>query len=249
MTKNIFNPIFVVMIVFIVIMLSIMTSSGEAAINCPTDTPINTPTNTEDPITPTSTEDPTYSLTPTHVYTLEPTDTPSETPVSSREDITPTPRVIIETQRPTDARENITPTSTETPYPPKASNANFIKKSYPGRYIGILTIGEDSFKLFKGIKATDGSLMLPTNVKGAALYNNVIWVHRLWKSGLININLGTNVNINGSNYFVSDISYMDYGIYPDTNWVKYIATCYEENGKWQGVVLYKLKPLIKNQGR
>jgi hypothetical protein len=115
-------------------------------------------------------------------------------------------------------------------------------------YIGLLAIGSNSFGLYKGVNALDGSLYLPSTTHDAALYNGTIWVHRLWKEGWLDIPLSTIVHIQYKDrvmtYAVSDIGFISYGIYPQTtgSGVQYIATCYRNSsGEWAGVALYRIE--------
>jgi hypothetical protein len=139
------------------------------------------------------------------------------------------------------------PTSpTNTPFPPKAANAsdNIV---YPGQRLGNMVAGDFIFDLYQGVKALDGSLMLPSFNKGAALYNHVVWVHRLWNVGWLNIEIGDVVVINDASYKVTKTSYIDYGVYPVTNsGIEYIATCYSAAGDWVGVQLYKVELIRSN---
>jgi len=162
--------------------------------------------------------------------TLTPTFTPTFTPT-----LIPT---LIPTLTPIDP--------TETPFPPKAANAsdNIV---YPGQRLGNMVAGDFIFDLYQGVKALDGSLMLPSYNKGAALYNHVVWVHRLWKVGWLNIEIGDVVVINDASYKVTKTSYIDYGVYPVTNsGIEYIATCYSAAGDWTGVQLYKVELIRSN---
>jgi hypothetical protein len=224
--------------------------------NCSPITPtVEPPTATIEHPTPTLpiiiTDTPT-SLTPTHVYTLEPTDTTAPTG-SPREDVTPVytptlPSTPTVTFTPTPVSTNAeTPAPTETPRPPVPAVA-YNAREYISEFLGKMIVNHETFNIYQGINAPDGSLMLPSNIKGAALYNNVIWVHRLWSSGWLDIRLGSVVKINDTRYIVSNISFIDYGIYPKTigSGIKYIATCYQEDGRWSGVMLYQLT--LANKG-
>jgi hypothetical protein len=105
------------------------------------------------------------------------------------------------------------------------------------------------FDLYQGVNASDGSLMLPSFNKGAALYQNVVWVHRLWNVGWLSIEVGDVITINDVSYKVTDTKYIEYGVYPeDSAGIQYIATCYSAEGKWVGVQLYKVE-LIRNNYR
>jgi hypothetical protein len=110
--------------------------------------------------------------------------------------------------------------------------------------LGTIIVGDLHFYLYQGVNASDGSLMLPSYNKGAALYQSVIWVHRLWKSGRLNINIGDTVLIEDQSYKVVGMSFIEYGIYPKlTSRIQYIATCYSEAGEWVGVQLYEIQSI------
>lgn len=212
----------------------------------PTDT--STPTNTLPPPTNTSTPtstpvDPTSTLPPPPTPT-----TPVETPpvvITSTPTLPPNPPPTSTSTVPPNPPPTFTstvppnPPPTNTPFPPKADIAKGLV-AYSGDSLGKMVLGKMSFDLFKGVKAEDGSLMLPTFNKGAALYNNVIWVHREWRSGSVNMNTGSVVSILEEKYIVTEVTYLPYGVYPEDNGL-YIATCYRDNlGDWAGVALYKL---------
>jgi hypothetical protein len=135
------------------------------------------------------------------------------------------------------------PSPTDTPKPPEPANADD-HVLYPGRSIGRMIAGGFTFDLYQGVNAPDGSLLLPSYNKSAALYNNVLWVHRIWADGWLDIAVGDEVMINGQLYIIVRDSYIDYGIYPKTlkfGGVQYIASCYSDDaGKWVGVELYRL---------
>jgi hypothetical protein len=108
-------------------------------------------------------------------------------------------------------------------------------------------IGKESFKLYQGVNAPDGTLLLPSAIRGAALYQNTIWIHRLWHSGWVDIRPGMSVYVDyiyeGSRaYFVVNSERIDYGTYPPTGLgIEYLATCYKDSkGQWAGVELFKL---------
>jgi hypothetical protein len=130
--------------------------------------------------------------------------------------------------------------------------ANDIQTStYPGENLGAITIGGNAYQLYSGVNASDGSLMLPSNIRGAAFYDNTIWIHRLWRIGYLSINKGNDIVIstaggNDRTYKVIDNTYIQYGIYPKSNLTddpyQYIATCYSNNsGEWIGIELYRIK--------
>jgi hypothetical protein len=115
---------------------------------------------------------------------------------------------------------------------------------YPGVVLGNLSIDTKSYVLFSAVKDSDGSLMLPTTVMGGALYNNTIWIHRLWRSGWLNIEKGDLIvytsNYGHTYYYkVMDSVEKEYGNYMDGGF--YIATCYQIDGEWAGVVFYRLQ--------
>jgi hypothetical protein len=215
------------------------TSTSTPVIPTPTDTPI-TPTSTpvtptDTPVTPTSTPVTPDPGTPTATYVLSPTptDDPTSTPTATATLVyTPPPQYV----------------PTNTPYPPKPAVAGNDVAVQLSDYIGLLAIGNDSFGLYKGVNAPDGSLYLPSMTHDAALYHSTIWVHRLWNEGWLRIPLGTFVHIEykdrTTTYTVSGIEFISYGIYPETagSGIQYIATCYRDNsGEWAGVELYQLE--------
>jgi len=221
----------------------------------PTFTPViptRTPTSTSTLISPTN--------TPTYTPSVTPTDDPSSpTPTNTTDPNNPTATPTITqspppsvTNTPTQTSTPILVTATNTPYPPRPAVADDIQTGlYPGKNLGAITIGESTYQLFSGVNDSDGSLMLPSNIRGAAFYNNTIWIHRLWRIGYLSINMGDVIVITSTsgedrNYQVIDSTYMDYGIYPKNNQTdetyQYIATCFSNNnGEWIGVELYKIK--------
>jgi len=236
------------------------------ATTIPSATATSTETPTTDPRTPTSTPTftPTYTSTPTDAVptlTSTPTNTPTGTwlPPTNTPTIqatnTPTSTNVPPTSTPTITATNtptliptFTPTSpTNTPFPPKAANASD-NVVYPGDELGTLYIGENNYKLYKGVNASDGSLLLPSAVRGAALYNGTIWIHRQWNIGWLDIKPGNFIYIDyiyeGSQaYFIGNKARMDYGTYPPSSpEIKYLATCYKDsNGKWAGIELFLLR--------
>jgi len=206
---------------------SIPTSTETAtSTSLNTQTETNVPTITPDPNTPTSTQiftptgtQHTPTIVPTNTPTIVPTNTPTNTPTETMT-ITNDPR-------------------TSTPFPPIPAVADS-NINYSGKYIGDMTIGNILFPLYKGINEEDGSLMLPSFNRGAALYNNVIWVHREWKTGDVDLRVDSVVTVLNTRYIVTNVEYLPYGIYPRNNGF-YIATCYKDSsGDWSGVALYKL---------
>jgi hypothetical protein len=233
----------------------------------PTSTSSPTPTNT--PVTPTSTQTSTPSFTPTtepgsptptsNPASPTPTNNPtSPTPTNTARPNTPTPTLTQTitpmptiTIIPTQTSTPVPVTATKTPFPPYPAIATDIQSSsYPGENLGKITIGGNTYQLFSGVSASDGSLMLPSNVRGAAFYQNTIWLHRLWRIGYLKINKGDMIAISTAGgeertYNVTDSTYMAYGIYPESYLTdepyQYIATCYSsDSGEWIGVELYKL---------
>lgn len=229
------------------------------------------PTSTFTPVppTPTLTYAPTYTPTgtwipPTATHTatstlIPPTSTPTNIPPTATATRVPTltptiPPTSIPTipPRPT-LVPTLTPTNptspTNTPFPPKAANASD-NVVYPGDELGTLYIGENNYKLYKGVNASDGSLLLPSAVRGAALYDGTIWIHRLWNIGWLDIKPNTNIYIDyiyeGSQaYFVENSAQMEYGNYPPSSpEIKYLATCYKDNnGNWAGVEVFQLNQI------
>jgi hypothetical protein len=242
--------------------------NGDATPTFTPATSTNTPTSTSTFITPTSTPTNTPSVTPTNTPSVTPTNTPSVTPTNDPGSPTPTntttpknptptrtytqPPQPTVTNIPTQTSIPVLVTATSTPYPPQPAVANDIQTStYPGESLGAITIGGNAYQLYSGVNASDGSLMLPSNIRGAAFYNNTIWIHRLWRIGFLSINKGNDIVIstaggNDRTYKVIDSTYIEYGIYPKSNLTddpyQYIATCYSNNsGEWIGVELYKIK--------
>jgi hypothetical protein len=232
-------------------MTSTNTPTSTNTLLPPTSTPTNTPSvsPTNDPAspTPTNTTDP-NDPTPTPTVSLTPPPKVTNTPFPT---VTNTPYPTV-TNIPTKTATPVRVTATSTPYPPRPAVAyDFQSSFYPGEYLGAIIIGNNAYQLYNGVNAPDGSLLLPSNILGAAFYKNTIWIHRLWKIGYLNINKGDSivVSIAGGQdrtYKVIDSTYIDYGIYPDSNLAdepyQYIATCYSDNsGEWIGVELYKIK--------
>jgi hypothetical protein len=220
----------------------------------PTDTevpPTFTPTGTEVP--PTFTPTPTDTLipptiTPTHdpgtpTVTLSPTGTPTYLPPTPTSTNIPTNTpTFTSTTVPTFTSTPL-PKVTETPYPPKPAVADGMS-NYPGERMGMLRIGNSDYELYRGVKADDGSLLLPSYHRGAAYYQGVLWMHRSWHSGWVNLQVGSVVIINGNSYKVVGIHNIAYGVYPKVinSGFQYIATCYADiSGKWSGVQLYKVE--------
>jgi hypothetical protein len=229
-----------------------------------------TPTYTLPPPTSTSTSTPTvFVRTPVGTVVIltptkdpQDTSTPTESPYIETPGITPTQPTPTQTNTPT-ATQGITetptptetafytPTPTETPKPPQPADGSEDANSYPGASIGDLSMSGELYPLYLGVNAEDGSLLLPSFNKGAALYLNTIWVHRAWNTGWLALDVGDTIyfeNLSGTSrvYTITGKTYIDYGIYPNTetygNTIQYIATCYSNNqGEWIGVELFKLE--------
>lgn len=202
----------------------------------PTPTPTETSTPTYDPTststqpTITSTNTPTWTPTSTVTFTATPTQTgtpePTDTPTS-----TPTQKATL----------------TETPYPPKPSIGD-TSEDYTGEYIGTITIKDKIYKLYNGVKAENGSLLLPSSERGASFYLNTIWMHRAWNTGWVNIKKGDTILISThgktETYVVVGSTFQPYGVYFEgkEGTYQYLATCYSgDSNTWQGVQLYELK--------
>lgn len=206
-----------------------------------------TPTPTEVDPTATPTEF-TPTATPTeNTPTSTPTGTPT-TPTSTPPGPTATPTEPGPTSTPTQPDPTITPTPfdpTATPKPPVPAVGDN-SEAYPSELLGSFSVDGRSFYLYQGVNAEDGSLDLPSAVRGGALYNNGIWVHREWNSGWLVIDLNSTVQISLndgslSTYTISEIYTQPYGSYPQTNNL-YIASCYSDAyGNWVGVMIYILK--------
>lgn len=187
-----------------------------------TNTPTATPTNT-DPPTPTGT------FIPTNTPTKTPTNIPTETP----------------TNMPTETPTNI-PDPTETPRPPVPAESNS-RTGYKGDLLGTVYMDGRSYELYQGVNAPDGTLALPSVKRGAALFNNTIWVHRVWNSGWLNLKVGETVMIlrDGKFSFYKIIKSEDlpYGDYPKGDNL-YVATCMSTDGiSWTNVELFTLESL------
>lgn len=221
-----------------------------------TNTPTFTPTSTNTP-TSTQTEVPTSTFTPTPTSTgTQPTPsiTPTSSPTPTTDPRTPT-GTPTETQMPTKTPTpfiTLTPDPTETPKPPQPADGKEDAGGYPGAEMGNLVMGGDIYPLYLGVNAKDGSLLLPSYNKGAALYLKTIWVHRMWSTGWLDLEVGDTIYFEnivgmGRTYTIVEKTRIDYGVYPKTetfgNVFQYIATCYSnDQGEWVGVELFKLKP-------
>lgn len=234
------------------------TTATATPTNVPTDVPTDTPTGTEVPTaTDTSTPLPTDTLTPTNdpssptptqtgtQPTQTPTDTPTETATptpTQSETPTPTATQPTPTQSPTPTpTPTITPT--ETPRPPVPAEAQ-APAPYTGTELGTIWMDGNSYKLYQGVNAVDGTLALPSAERGAALYGNTIWVHRAWNSGWLHLRLGSYVRITvdgvSTTYEVTGVRELLYGVYPESGQF-YIATCMSRDGEhWTNVQLFTL---------
>lgn len=213
----------------------------------PTNTPTYTSTATQTPTataTQTPTNPPTMTNTPTGTLTNTPTDPATSTPT-----LTPTAtstNVPTQTPVPSDTPTPTLEEPTSTPRPPIPAMANN-SLDYKGKMLGTVFMDGNSYTLFQGINAIDGTLSLPSTKRGAALYNNTIWVHRAWNSGWINLEIGDMIVVLMNNkisyYRISESNNLPYGIYPDDNNM-YIATCMSTNGQtWTNVELFTLTPI------
>jgi hypothetical protein len=210
------------------------TLTPTATSTLPTETPTrtatyvtNTPTATYTGTQPTSTATATVTSTPTSTRT--PTETTTATPTTT---VIPTE---TQTQTPTS-----TPlvTSTATPKPPFPAYV-IDEVDFTDDSIGTAVIDGIHFTLYKGVSDSKGMLLLPSEVYGASVYQNTIWVHRLWKSGWLHIEKGDTVTVNNQEYVVTKRSFLTYGVYPQGNGLM-IATCYSDASGWAGVEVYEL---------
>jgi hypothetical protein len=212
-----------------------------------------TATNTLPPPTSTFTQPPptsTGTLPPPTATNTQPPPTPTDpgspTPTATQ------PTATATTPPPTATSTQPLPTSTlpaptETPRPPAPADAS-APVTYPGEPIGELIAGGYTYELYQGVNAQDGTLLLPSYHKGAALYQGVIWVHRLWATGWLELKTDDVIMIKGQMYKVTGFDYINYGVYPKTHGsgIQFIATCYsDDNGNWQGVQLYKLEVIAR----
>jgi hypothetical protein len=137
------------------------------------------------------------------------------------------------------------PAPTDTPYPPIAAVASSV--DYPGKIIATLSIDGINYRLYHGISADNGSLLLPgsKDYRAAALYQNTIWSHRLWSDGWLKISNGSEVTITYPNgkiytYIANGKTYQPYGQYFPSDSLQF-ASCYSgDTGKWEGIELYQL---------
>jgi hypothetical protein len=185
----------------------------------------------------------------THTVEVDPSPTGTET-------YTPTHGSVViinitETKKPTKTSTAIptkTPVKTvnpsDTPFAPNPALAEE-DSDYPGQYVGKLRIDGGDYNIYNGVNSTDGSLLLPSGVRGGAWYENVIWIHRMWKEGWLEINNGSIVHISMGEweyvYEVSNVSTESYGQYFTDRNKFYIASCYSDDlGNWAGIQLYEL---------
>ena len=203
----------------------------------PTLPPPPTPTGTYVPPTVTPTLPPPPTITAT--YPPPPTITATYPPPTSTVTQPPTPSVT-ETQP---------PLTTETPYPPKPADAKGSAK-YPGKVVATMYVDNIAYLVYHSVKAPDGSLALPTNIKAGVLYNNQIWIHRAWNFGWFKLEEGQTVKIVYANktevYTITGVTRQPYGQYFNDGTL-HIVTCYGgDSGKWEGVEVYNLE-LTDNQ--
>lgn len=209
----------------------------------PTETETPTETFTPTPTEPTPTETITVTPTPTGTVTVTPTETPTETPT-----VTPTPtETPTETPTPTVTPTN-TPTQppyTETPKPPQPAEAN-VRVKYPGKLMGTMYANNTYYAVYKGVGGPDGILLLPSDSKGGALYNNQVWIHRTWNSGWFKLAKDEIVKIvydDGTIYYyqVTGSTHQPYGQYFNDG-TFHIVSCYGAlPGTWDGVEVYNLE--------
>ncbi len=220
----------------------------------PTDTPTNSPTETIEPFptpsTPVETQPRIITSTPTSTSTMGPTETPpdstpTETSTSTVEPSqTPTSPVATKTPPPTatPTAEDIVST-TETPYPPNAASAYSIQY-YPGKFIAAMSVDGSEYSIYSGVRGDNGMLLLPST-HGAALYMNTIWMHRILDGAWVQISIGSVITISYPNnkvtYIVTDVVEKPYGMYYEPIEGYQIATCYSDNGRWQGIKFYQLE--------
>jgi hypothetical protein len=225
----------------------------------PTDMPTNTPTETIEPFptpsTPVETQPRIITSTPTSTSTIAPTEVPptlTETstaiPTGTLEPSqTPTSPVATKTPPPTatPTTEDIV-SATYTPVPPNAASAYSIQY-YPGKFIAAMSVDGSEYSIYSGVSGDNGMLLLPST-HGAALYMNTIWMHRILDGVWVQISKGSVITISYSNnkvtYIVTDVVEKPYGMYYEPLEGYQIATCYSDNGRWQGVKFYNLEQLV-----
>jgi hypothetical protein len=142
------------------------------------------------------------------------------------------------------------PVLEDTPYPPYPANAYSMSQDYPGEFIATMNIDGSAYRLYFGVSGNNGGLLLPGGEKthGAVLYMHTIWVHRLSYSGWLQISKGSVISIvypkKVNIYIVSGETEKPYGTYYEPSAGYQIASCYSDNGKWEGIKLYQLQ-LVK----
>ena len=208
-----------------------------------TNTYTSTPTGTYVTPTPTYTSTPTATYTPTVTNTPTPRETPTETPTMTS---TPTEtQPETPTATPTHCEHCGTPTAT--PKPPKPAVADY-ELLYPGKQLGALDANNTTYIVYRGVAGTDGSLLLPSAIKGGALYEHQIWIHRAWNDGWFKLSNGETVTLrmlDGSIYKfqITGSTIQPYGEYFNDGQL-HIISCYGANaGPWQGVEVYNLKAI------
>lgn len=213
----------------------------------PTETVTQPPTPTETLTQPpTPTEPPTITPTPTETVTVTPTETPTETPT-----VTPTPsETPTETPTVTPTKTPTQPPYTETPKPPQPAEPS-IRSKYPGELLAVMYANKTGYGVYNGVGGPDGVLLLPSETKGGALYNNQLWIHRTWNSGWFKLTKDEIVKIDyndGTIYYyqVTGSTHQPYGQYFDDG-TFHIISCYGAlPGTWDGVEVYNLE-LIKTE--
>lgn len=204
-----------------------------------TNTPMNTPTRTATYVTntPTITSTGTQS-TSTATATRTQTPTQTSTPVTTE---TSTPTNTVDPTETSTVVPTVTPINTLTATPKPPSPAYVIDEvDFTGDYLGTAVIDGVHFILYSGMSDANGTLLLPSTTYGASVYQNTMWVHRLWKTGWLHIEVGDTVIINNYTFVVVRRVFLPYGVYPDGNEYK-IATCYSDANGWAGVEVYYLK--------
>lgn len=209
----------------------------------PTEVPSATPTSSKTPI-----ETPTVTLAPTDTPTTDPSATPTETgqPTSTatRAPTQTSTATMPSSPTPTGTATEAPIVPTSTPRPPVPAEANSASE-YKGKLIGSVVMDGNSYELYSGVNAPNGTLSLPSSRRGAVLYENTIWVHRAWNSGWLNLKVGDTVivlqNSKFSYYKIVISENIPYGYYPsDSN--LHIATCMSTNGiDWTNVELFTLQ--------
>jgi hypothetical protein len=115
-----------------------------------------------------------------------------------------------------------------------------------------MSLSNYEYQLYLGVNAPDGSLMLPNIERSAAVYQNTIWVHRIWEDDWLRVRAGDTITITMPNdkahtYKVVNSIYIAYGVYPEADRrgspYQYIASCYSDSQGWKGVILYQLQPI------